>query len=320
MLIRGTGRRSATLPDGRPCSRGHTRVAAPRPAPTSLRNGTPFRYILERGAVLLPTLSRSGAASGADSPFRYGLATTGPAAMLARMPSLDSLVATHRTVLLIDSALTRIQVGLWQRDGDPIWSVSDQEAGIAIFACADRVLAQARIEITGIGALAFCEGPGSILGIRTTAMALRVWSVAAGRTLPAFAYRSLELVAVDLQRSGAPAPFAVVADARRDSWHWVDGPAGGPAGRLRRVPPQELLAFPGGIYTPAGFRAWTQPPRPISAVDYTLPDLWLRERTADLLEAAPQPDAFLHEEASYVTWTPQIHRAGTSPAQTKNES
>jgi tRNA threonylcarbamoyladenosine biosynthesis protein TsaB len=223
-------------------------------------------------------------------------------------------------VLLIDSASTRIQVGLWRLDCDPLWCESDQEAGIAIFACAARVLAQARIEIAGIGALVFCEGPGSILGIRTAAMALRVWSVAAGHALPAFAYRSLELVAVDLQRSGAPAPFAVVADARRDSWHWVDGPAASPAGKLRRVLPQELLAFPGTIYTPAGFRAWARLPRPISAVDYTLPGLWLRERAAGLLEAAPQPDAFLHEESSYVTWTPQIHRAGTSPAQTKNES
>ena len=30
---------------------------------------------------------------------------------------------------------------------------------------------------------------------------------------------------------------------------------------------------------------------------------------ADLFRATDAPDAFLHEEPSYATWTPQIHRA-----------
>ena len=30
---------------------------------------------------------------------------------------------------------------------------------------------------------------------------------------------------------------------------------------------------------------------------------------ADLLRPAPLPEAFLHEDPAYVTWTPQIHRA-----------
>jgi len=169
--------------------------------------------------------------------------------------------------------------------------------------------------VADLGAMVFCEGPGSILGIRTAAMAVRIWSAAGGVTLPAFAYRSLELLASDLQSGSTLAPFAVVADARRESWHWVDGRADGSVGCLRRVPAQELLEFPGGIFTPAGFRSWSKPLRTISTVDYALPALWLRQRQACLLRAAPQPDAFLHEEAAYLTWTPQIHRAAASPSQ-----
>ena len=33
---------------------------------------------------------------------------------------------------------------------------------------------------------------------------------------------------------------------------------------------------------------------------------------ADLLRVIDLPDAFLHEEPRYVTWTPQIHRAPAS--------
>jgi tRNA threonylcarbamoyladenosine biosynthesis protein TsaB len=227
------------------------------------------------------------------------------------MPSLDSLVATHHRVLLIDSASACIQVGLWRPGREAIWHASEQEAGIAIFAGVDAVLTQARIGVADLGAAVFCEGPGSILGIRTAAMALRTWSAAEGRPLPAFAYRSLDLVAHDLRRRGIPAPFAVLADARRDSWHWVEAPIDGTIGSLQRVPPGTVAGFGGRRFTPAGFRVWARPPGEISTVPYALPDLWQHQRDADLLRAAPQPDAFLHEEATYVAWTPQIHRAAT---------
>lgn len=203
---------------------------------------------------------------------------------------------------------------------EAIWQTSDQEAGIAIFAGVAAVLAQARISVAGLGALVFCEGPGSILGIRTAAMALRIWSAADGRTLPVFAYRSLELVAHDLRRCGIPAPFAVLADARRDSWHWVDVPAEGAIGPLQRVPKDTVAGFRGLLFTPAGFRAWARPPGEVSTIPYVLADLWRHQVDAGLLRAAPQPDAFLHEDVTYAAWTPQIHRAGVRPSRPRAAS
>jgi tRNA threonylcarbamoyladenosine biosynthesis protein TsaB len=282
------------------------------------------------------------------------------------MPSLRSLVAAHRTVLLIDSASASIQVGLWRCDraadlpgsrerqpldfargpdpfdsaqGHPepacgelvesvermslsngsvdqplpeaIWHASNQEAGIAIFVGVDAVLAQAGIDVTDLGALVFCEGPGSILGIRSAAMALRIWSAAGGLTVPAFAYRSLELIAHDLRRRGVTAPCAVLADARRDTWHWINVPVEGAIGPLQRVPTAGVAEFGGRLFTPAGFRVWAKPPGEVSIIPYDLADLWRHQGDADLLRAAPQPDAFLHEDATYTTWTPQIHRASS---------
>lgn len=225
------------------------------------------------------------------------------------MPSLRTLITTHRQVLLIDSSSMCIQVGLWRLDRAPLWHTSDRESGIAIFAGVDAVLAQARIGAADLGAFVFCEGPGSILGIRTAAMALRLWSASDGRTRPVFAYRSLELVAHDLRRRGTRAPFAVLADARRDSWHWVAAPSDDTVESLQRVPASAAAGFAGQRFTPAGFRAWSALPGEVSAVPYTLADLWPPQGDADLLRAAPQPDAFLHEEATYVPWNPQIHRA-----------
>jgi tRNA threonylcarbamoyladenosine biosynthesis protein TsaB len=225
------------------------------------------------------------------------------------MPSLNSLVAAHGPLLLIDSASATVQVGLLRREAGDIWHQAEREAGIAIFECADAVLNQARIGIGDLGALIFCEGPGSMLGIRTAAMAMRTWQAATARGLPAYAYRSLELVAHDLLGGGARVPFAVVADARRDTWHWVEAAADKTVHPLQRVATPVLNRYAGDLCMPTGFRTWAPPPREVQMVPYSLAALWRRQSDAELLRPAPEPEAYVHEESSYVTWTPQIHRA-----------
>jgi tRNA threonylcarbamoyladenosine biosynthesis protein TsaB len=225
------------------------------------------------------------------------------------MASLTSLLTAHGVVLLIDSASARVEVGVLRRGAAAVWRHSPREAGIAIFECVGGALTEAGIGVRDVGAFVFCEGPGSILGIRTAAMALRTWQAAGSIDRPAFAYRSLELVAHDLRHAGTPPPFAVAADARRNAWHFVETTAGHLIGPLQRVPRATVADYPGELFMPAAFRAWAPPPRPVRDVPYSPLRLWQRQSGADLLHPAPQPDAFLHEESAYATWTPQIHRA-----------
>ncbi len=68
---------------------------------------------------------------------------------------------------------------------------------------------------------------------------------------------------------------------------------------------------------PAKFRTWTAlPDRPIMRLPYDVAQLWAHPAAAeaDLWRQTDQPDAFLHEEPSYVTWTPGIHRAPDIPS------
>jgi tRNA threonylcarbamoyladenosine biosynthesis protein TsaB len=225
------------------------------------------------------------------------------------MPSLNLLVAEHGNVLLIDSASACVQVGLFRRAGAAIWHQSKKEAGIAIFECAGAALAEAGIGVGDLGGFALCEGPGSILGIRTAAMALRTWQTGGPPMQPAFAYRSLELVAQDLRSSGSRLPFAVVADARRDAWHWVKVANAGERLALQRVPRSVLEEFTGELCMPEGYRVWAPPSRAVTEVSYSLAAIWRRQGDADLLRPAPEPDAFLHEDSVYAPWTPRIHRA-----------
>ncbi len=207
------------------------------------------------------------------------------------MPSLRQILAAHAPLLVIDAASARVQVGVLAADGSARWQVSEEEAGIAIF----QGVSALGLNPQDAAAFLFCEGPGSVLGIRTAAMALRTWHGLRAR--PMFSYQSLALVAHAL----GDAQLAVIADARRESWHHYQLGRG-----LRRIAAAELT---GTLVLPEGFRHWSALPASISRTPYAVGDLLARTRDADLLRVADAPDAFLHEEPSYVTWTPQIHRA-----------
>jgi tRNA threonylcarbamoyladenosine biosynthesis protein TsaB len=222
------------------------------------------------------------------------------------MPSLRQILARHAPVLLIDAASARVQAG-WLTGGDSArWETSDDEAGVGIFRCVEALGA----DPGEAGGFVFCDGPGSVLGVRTTAMALRVWHEL--RPRPMFAYHSLSVVAVALNRPDA----TVIADARRDRWHCASG-----AGPLRRVATADLV---GELVMPEGFRHWTPLPAGVERTPYALAELLPRVAELDLFRPADAPDAFLHEEPSYATWSPKIHRApapgasSTTPEPTAN--
>jgi tRNA threonylcarbamoyladenosine biosynthesis protein TsaB len=213
------------------------------------------------------------------------------------MPSLREILAAHPPLLLLDAASTRVQVALFDPPGAARWAVADDEAGVALF----RGIESLGVDLAEVRAFAFCEGPGSILGIRTAAMALRTWNALAPR--PVFAFRSLEIVAFDLARQGPLENFSVIADARRGAWHCVEVRAGA-AGPLQRV---NAAALAGGLFTPENFRAWAARPAEARTTGYDLATLLPRVAEADLFRATEAPDAFLHEDPSYQTWTPRIH-------------
>ena len=207
------------------------------------------------------------------------------------MPSLRQLLAAHGPLLVIDAASARIQVGLLSPNQPARWAGSDEESGVGVFQC----LGQLAVQPADAGAWLYCDGPGSVLGIRTVAMALRTWGVLSPR--PVFAYHSLAVVAQALGRPGA----TIIADARRDAWHSVSLDSG-----LLRVPKAELA---GELIMPDGFRHWSTLPSNVTRTPYVLADLLPRVADRDLFRATDAPDAFLHEEPSYASWTPQIHRA-----------
>lgn len=206
------------------------------------------------------------------------------------MPTFRAVTSQAATIVL-DAASSQVQVGLLRPGHPAAWTSSSEESGVAIFRCLEALQG----DPLSVEAFIFCEGPGSILGIRTAAMALRAWCEL--RPRPVYAYGSLELVA----RAWGRPDQAVIADARRDSWHLYRLAEG-----LRRLAPAELA---GPLVMPEGFRHWSPLPAGVTLVPYRVADLLGTAAEQDLLRSVEAPDAYLHEEPSYVTWTPHVHRA-----------
>jgi tRNA threonylcarbamoyladenosine biosynthesis protein TsaB len=207
------------------------------------------------------------------------------------MPTLRTLLTEHAPVLVLDAASAVIHVGWLNSISDMQWSSSTEESGIGIFRCLEdlkRPVSEAR-------SFVYCDGPGSILGIRTVAMAIRAWTSAQPRAV--FAFHSLELVA---RFQGNPA-LTVIADGRRDLWHCASKNTG-----LKRVPTSDLG---GELALPDGFRTWSALPPNLSVVPYDLPTMFSQSLDFAGFTATESPDAFLHEEPAYATWTPRVHRA-----------
>ena len=223
------------------------------------------------------------------------------------MSSLTQLLASHGRLLVLDASSTRVQVGLLRTGIPALWRGFDAEAGTGIFAGTEAVLQEAGSMLADIGAFVFCEGPGSMLGTRTVAMALRTWQVLKPR--PAYAYQSLA-VAGRLAWTQSPRGFAVIADARRDTWHVQSV---GPDDRLTPLQRMAAAELPAGeLLTPANFRTWAPPPRPATVCSYDLAEIFPALADGDYFRATAAPDAFQHEAPEYKKWSAQVHSAATA--------
>lgn len=232
------------------------------------------------------------------------------------MSSLRQLLARHAAVLVVDTCAPRAEAALWLADGSgsdadrapAVVATVVGEASTALPAALERMFAQPGAggrTLRDCAAAAFCDGPGSVLGVRLAAATLRTWR-AVRPELALYSFHSLPLLAV------AHPELTIVADARRDSWHVARGSR---PHELVRAPTAELAAL-GALGTPDGFRRWSAlppgiEPRPLA---WSAAALLAAAPDEVFFQAAPEPEAFLHEQPSYVAWTPRVHQAPCPPA------
>ncbi|MEZ5276031.1 MAG: hypothetical protein R3F07_06605 [Opitutaceae bacterium] len=231
------------------------------------------------------------------------------------IPAIET--ETQFPILIVDTASPTTFAGLGVNGGGWSWEEEIRESGIALFTCVERLLRSRPVPIQSIRTVAFCEGPGSILGIRTVAMALRTWM--ASGFLPAatlMTYSSLALATAGLRRHCADGPLTVAIDARRQSWFCLTSPhPATPASEIRRIPQEQVGGISPPVLLPEGFPIWNPRPESWTNCAYEPRLLESTEVRRQILRPVALPDAYQPESPSYQKWTPPVNRElGPTPS------
>lgn len=125
--------------------------------------------------------------------------------------------------LLIDGSHSAIFVGVigpekqWTRQ-----SRSDGSALENLFPEVENLLKSTGHELAELNSYIYCEGPGSVLGLRLCAMAMQTWSHLYNKTECWYVYNSLQLTATLICKDRPEIQDALlVSDWKKDMWNAV---------------------------------------------------------------------------------------------------
>ncbi len=126
--------------------------------------------------------------------------------------------------MFLDASGLTARVGVWTNARWLAWRESEAGALEAIYAGVSAVLAEAKTTWEKLAGYIYVEGPGSVLGLRLAAMAIRTWQVddaqrKSGPVRPVWACGSLHLAAATALAGGAVVPFSIFTDARQGHWN-----------------------------------------------------------------------------------------------------
>jgi tRNA threonylcarbamoyladenosine biosynthesis protein TsaB len=211
--------------------------------------------------------------------------------------------------LVIDGSGSSVFVGVLSEDGS--WLAQSEQTGTpleSLFPCVEAVLASARLSLPELRGFIYCEGPGSVLGLRLCAMAIETWSRLSPDSAHIFAYNSLQLTAALI---GIDAPATenalLVSDWKKDAWNAVTI-KNGQAGQTDAIDDASMAARNGPLYHLPQRKGWQKPPADAIPVEYSPARLLEVLGRPGLLRATSGVPLYAAGVNTFQKWTPDRHR------------
>jgi tRNA threonylcarbamoyladenosine biosynthesis protein TsaB len=209
-------------------------------------------------------------------------------------------------LVLDGSARAGVRVGVlsggrWVGQG-----ISSDGALEGLFGCVEAALAEAKLSLADVRSFALCAGPGSVLGIRIAALAVRAWSALEPR--PIFVWESLAGLARSALVAGERGPFLVAVESRLKRWHALEVSADGALGVPFEAEAAQLNSAGCRVLTSSAaavpvLQAHVAVPHPWSALPASFAQV-------GFLRAEPRPDA-LNIAQDFATWSGKRHQASS---------
>jgi hypothetical protein len=215
-----------------------------------------------------------------------------------------------RPQLVIDGSGSLLFAGIL--DHDLNWLGQHTAEGAALenlFATVENALQAANVELSDLGTFIYNAGPGSVLGLRLTAMALQTWAQLNPAAIQFKAYNTLQL-AMRLLRIDQPdlQDALIVSDWKKGAWNALYLTEAG-IGTTEVVDDALIEAYPHPTFHLPQRKGWQSPPanaKTISLLPVRLPEVY---HEPNFLKSTQGVELYTTAINTFQKWTPERHRA-----------
>ncbi|MGJ8638829.1 MAG: hypothetical protein ACSHYA_05505 [Opitutaceae bacterium] len=214
--------------------------------------------------------------------------------------------------LVIDGSGSDVFAGVLGEDGQWITHTCQSGAPLEqLFTTVETTLEAAKIELEKIRSYIYCEGPGSVLGLRLCAMAIETWSRLYPDSANYFSYNTLQLCAKLLsQQAGLEEPTLLVSDWKKGAWNAITI-NDGQISETTVVDDATIAEHSGAVYHLPQRKGWQKPPSNAETIPYSperLPELIV---DSNWLKPTAGVELYSSGINTFAKWTPDRHRAAT---------
>ena len=213
--------------------------------------------------------------------------------------------------LWLDTSALETSIALVRGDQILIQRISETNALDFLFSALGNCLKSKGMAFEELRDIYYCEGPGSSLGLRIGAMALKTWKTLRPE-MPLYACHSLPLHAILLAEDvETPDSFSLVGQWKKGLWfHWEHKKDSTTlaTGEMNTLTDSEVLELKDPVYHIKQRKFSTQPAAHFLPVSTNLNGLPKAVITPGLFRKVDQPELFSLGTPTFKKWTPERHR------------
>ena len=198
------------------------------------------------------------------------------------------------------------------------WLCYSQEKGSpleCLFPAVEKLFQSTNSELADLKSYAYCEGPGSVLGLRLCAMAIQTWSHLHRKSACWYTYNSLQLTAALICMDTPDIQHALlVSNWKKDAWHAVIVDKGKPEPVIVIQDSVVQNWSHGPLFYLPQRKNWQTIPKNATILEYS------PQRLTDVLHVLRHTknlELYTSGMNAFRKWTPERHRAA-KPQPTSN--
>lgn len=220
------------------------------------------------------------------------------------------MLTGSKALLVIDGSGSAVFAGILDADNQWLAKVEADGAPLEeLFPAMEVALTESGLSLADIDGYIYCEGPGSVLGLRLCAMAIETWSRLYPKSAQYYKYNSLQLSAQALLHTKPDLQDAlIVADWKKGAWNALYIRAGH-VGVTEVIDDTALIDWEGTLYHLPQRKGWQSPPDKVHTLRYDPSMLDVLRDASGLLQMTDHIELYSSGSNIFQKWTPTRHRA-----------